>query len=116
MSLSKLNIPLLRNTQRLILLKPEDFCAAGNSDEGPAIEKFVVLAAGIDPCKVDDVYTTAKKLLGINEAQAASLFVGYQWPLKFCRQYRVAPSSMDQRKKNARLAVSLIDHFIERGA
>lgn len=112
--MAKLNVELLRRTQRLILKNPTRF----DIDQDPewSIEGYVVIAAGLRPDRVDDCYSTARKLLGISASQADQLFIGYQWPLKFCRQYRPEPSTRREFKRNARVAHARIDHFIGKGA
>ena len=111
--MAKLNVELLRRTQRLILKNPTRFDV--DQDSQWSIEGWVPTAAGIDMDSTDDIYVTARKLLGISAAQADRLFIGYNWPLKFCRQYRNEPSNLREFKHNARIAHARIEHFIKRG-
>jgi hypothetical protein len=111
----KLNVELLRRAQHLILKNPSQFDI--NQDPKWSIEGWVLTAAGIDVDSTDcDILPTARKLLGISADQANRLFIGYHWPLKFCRQYRNEPSNRRQFKHNALVTHARIEHFIERGA
>jgi hypothetical protein len=110
----KLNVELLRRAQRLILKNPTSFDI--NQDPEWSIEGWIVTAAGIDVDSSGDTYVAARKLLGISAAQADRLFIGYRWPLRFCRQYCAEPSSRREFKRNARVTHARIEHFIERRA
>jgi hypothetical protein len=108
-----MNIELLRRAQRLILANPASFDI--NQDPEWSIEGWILTAAGIDVDSAGDIYHAARKLLGISRCSADRLFIGYRWPLKFCRQYRAEPSSRREFKHNARVATRRIDHFISCG-
>lgn len=102
---------LLRTAQRQILQHPERF-RAEEAEYG--IETVVVTAAGIDPDAVD-AYAAAKELLNLTSRQAQKLFVGYEWPTRFCRHYIADASNQREFRHNARLAAARIEHFIKRG-
>jgi hypothetical protein len=111
---SRVNISLLRRTQITIAQNASRFHVDGDGKNEP-IEYWALVAAGINPDSVTDAYTCAKKLLRLTSPQSAGLFIGYGWPLKLAKKYVYRARSDRARRRNAKLAIDRIEHFISRG-
>ena len=106
-----MNTQLLRRTQHEIASHQ----IVNLEDDKFSIEWWVLAAAGLNPDRIIDPWTEARKLLRISQKQAAQLFIGYNWPLSFCRRFRNETCSMRQVRRNALVTADRIDHFIQRG-